>query len=165
MARIYVGTYHKYNSGSIAGQWLDCEDYSDRGEFLQACTELHKDESDPELMFQDWEDIPAGMVSESHVSDELWQWLELDEDDRNILAAYRENCGEGADIDQAREAYQGTYNSDEDFAQQLAEDIGAIDENASWPYTCIDWERAARELMFDYFSVDRDGKTYYFRNI
>jgi antirestriction protein len=165
MARIYVGTYAKYNSGSIAGKWLDCEDYSDKEEFLQACAELHSDESDPELMFQDWEDIPEGMVSESHVDAALWDWLELDEDDRNILAAYRENCGDSADIEQAREAYQGTYSNDEEFAQQLAEDLGSINDNANWPYTCIDWERAARELMFDYFAVDRDGERYYFRNI
>ena len=28
MPRIYVGTYAKYNAGSIAGQWLDLEDYA-----------------------------------------------------------------------------------------------------------------------------------------
>jgi len=42
--RIYVGTYAKYNSGSIAGKWLDLEDYSDKEAFLEACAELHKDE-------------------------------------------------------------------------------------------------------------------------
>jgi len=52
MARIYVGTYAKYNAGSIKGAWLDLEDYSDRDAFLEACRELHKDEQDPEFMFQ-----------------------------------------------------------------------------------------------------------------
>ena len=27
--RIYVGTYAKYNDGSIAGKWLDLNDYED----------------------------------------------------------------------------------------------------------------------------------------
>jgi hypothetical protein len=26
--RIYVGTYAKYNAGSIAGAWLDLDDYA-----------------------------------------------------------------------------------------------------------------------------------------
>jgi DNA repair exonuclease SbcCD ATPase subunit len=54
-------------------------------------------------------------------------------------------------------------NDFEEYAQELAEDIGAIDRNASWPNSCIDWERAARELQMDYTSVDWDGDTYYYR--
>jgi antirestriction protein len=165
MARIYVGTYAKYNSGSIAGAWLDLEDYSDKEEFLAACAELHKDESDPELMFQDHEDIPAGMVSESHIAAEVWDWLELDEDDRELLAAYRDCMSrDDADIDDAREAFQGIHDTERDFAQQLAEDIGAIQENASWPYSCIDWDQATRELMMDYSSTRHNGKLYIFRD-
>jgi|SRR6185369_3316708 len=50
-----------------------------------------------------------------------------------------------------------------EYAQQLAEDIGAIDKAASWPNTCIDWEQAARELQQDYTSVEFDGVTYWIR--
>jgi antirestriction protein len=49
-SRVYVGTYGKYNTGSIKGAWLNLADYADKEAFLTACTELHKDESDPELM-------------------------------------------------------------------------------------------------------------------
>jgi len=51
----------------------------------------------------------------------------------------------------------------EDYAQQLAEDIGAIDKAASWPNTCIDWKQAARELQQDYTQVDFDGVAYWVR--
>lgn len=37
--------------------------------FLAACAELHKDEHDPEFMFQDWEGIPAEMISESYIEE------------------------------------------------------------------------------------------------
>lgn len=50
-----------------------------------------------------------------------------------------------------------------EFAQELAEDIGAIDKAASWPNTCIDWEQAARELQMDYTQVDFDGVAYWIR--
>ena len=51
----------------------------------------------------------------------------------------------------------------EDYAEELAEDIGAINRDASWPNNCIDWERAARELLQDYSSVEFDGVTYWYR--
>lgn len=51
-----------------------------------------------------------------------------------------------------------------DYSQQLAEDIGAVNENALWPNNCIDWEWAARELKMDYTAVDFDGVTYWIRS-
>lgn len=51
----------------------------------------------------------------------------------------------------------------EDYAQELADDIGAVNTDASWPNNCIDWERAARELQMDYTSVEIDGVTYWTR--
>jgi antirestriction protein len=50
-----------------------------------------------------------------------------------------------------------------DYAQELAEDIGALPADAGWPAYCIDWERAARDLQMDYTSVDYDGVTYWVR--
>jgi hypothetical protein len=51
----------------------------------------------------------------------------------------------------------------EDYARQLAEDIGAIPDDAGWPCTCIDWEQAARELAMDYTSVTYQGTDYLVR--
>ena len=51
----------------------------------------------------------------------------------------------------------------EDYARELAEDIGAIDRNAKWPNDHIDWEAAANALKQDYFSVEFDGVEYWIR--
>lgn len=53
----------------------------------------------------------------------------------------------------------------EDYAQGLAEDLGYMsgDNAHSWPFTCIDWEQAARELRMDYTSIDFDGVDYWVR--
>lgn len=56
-----------------------------------------------------------------------------------------------------RDSYFRTY------AEELADDIGAIPRDAAWPLTCIDWEQAARELRYDYSGVDIDGVTYWTR--
>ncbi|EJN4353388.1 antirestriction protein ArdA [Escherichia coli] len=52
---VYVGTWRKYNGGSIAGRWFDLTSFDDERGFFEACRELHQDEADPELMFQDYE--------------------------------------------------------------------------------------------------------------
>lgn len=52
----------------------------------------------------------------------------------------------------------------EEYAEQLADDIGAIDPKAGWPLNHIDWESAARELSHDYSEVDWDGQTYLVRS-
>lgn len=52
----------------------------------------------------------------------------------------------------------------EEYAEQLADDIGAIDRTANWPLNCIDWGKAADQLKADYSSVDFDGTTYWIRS-
>ena len=51
----------------------------------------------------------------------------------------------------------------EDYARELADDIGAVPKDASWPCTCIDWEQAADELKGDYTEVEYQGDTYLVR--
>lgn len=70
MARCYVGTYGKYNGGSLAGGWLDLSDYATYQDFLKACRELHKNESDPEFMIQDWEGLPDGFPASEWIGEE-----------------------------------------------------------------------------------------------
>jgi hypothetical protein len=50
-----------------------------------------------------------------------------------------------------------------EYAQEFAEDIGAIESERRWPAYCIDWDWAARELQQDYTSVEYDGVTYWVR--
>lgn len=76
-------------------------------------------------------------------------------------------AGYGGDEQWEGDWYPATLIRDsyfEDYAQELAEDVcsDAI-RSASWPLTCIDWERAARELQMDHTSTEIDGVTYWYR--
>ena len=51
----------------------------------------------------------------------------------------------------------------EEYAEELADDIGAVPADAGWPNNCIDWEKAARELAMDYSLVTFRGTDYYWR--
>jgi len=75
------------------------------------------------------------------------------------IKGYLDDCGYD-DLEYFEEAYQGEYGSDEEFAQQLCEDLGELSADFP-PYIHIDWEWTAREIMMDY--TETNG--YYFRNI
>jgi antirestriction protein len=166
--KLYVGTYAKYNAGSLKGAWLDLSDYADRDEFLAACARLHSDESDPELMFQDKENLPECYYSESSApADELWEVLhELPEHERLAFEAYAETKGrdDTCTVDDFRDCYAGTAASGADFAQDLAEELGEIPKNLpSW--IMIDWEASwTCNLRHDYYTgTDSQGTLHFFR--
>lgn len=164
--RLYVGTYAKYNNGSIKGAWLDLEDYADRDAFLEACAELHKDEADPEFMFQDFEGFPRSLYNESSVSDELFAWLELDEDDRELLAVYIDNVDSSGDIDNARDAFMGKADTEADWAAQWLEDTGGLEGVPEHLKNYIDYEAYARDARLggDVVFVRHEGELWIFSN-
>ena len=85
-----------------------------------------------------------------------------DADELRILKALADEAsGYAADWRYGETLIRDSYFRD--YAEQLADDIGAIDRNASWPVKCIDWDQAARELQMDYSAVDFDGVTYWIR--
>lgn len=88
-----------------------------------------------------------------------------DEDERAELVILKALAAEGyysaSDWEYGETLIRDSYF--EEYAQELADDIGAINSEATWPNDCIDWERAARELQMDYTSVDFDGVTYWVR--
>ncbi|EHH8019081.1 antirestriction protein ArdA, partial [Escherichia coli] len=124
---VYVGTWHKYNCGSIAGRWFDLTTFDDERDFFAACRALHQDETDPELMFQDYEGFPGNMASECHIN---WAWVEgfRQARDEGCEEAYRlwvEDTGE-TDFDTFRDAWWGEADSEEAFAVEFASDTGLL---------------------------------------
>lgn len=53
-----------------------------------------------------------------------------------------------------------------EYAKELAEDCGTVPRAGkdAWPLYCIDWDRAARELRYDYSAIDFAGVTYLIRS-
>lgn len=168
--QIYVGTYKKYNEGSIFGKWLKLSDYSDFDELQRAMRELHNSEDDPEFMFQDYEADSffesMNLISEHYLSSEIYDVLQKLEDftyDFEVVKSFVECFGLDGDIDEVlakvEENYHGKFDSDEDFAESLLTDTGTIPENLP-SYIYIDWERTARDIMYDYSASNGQ----YFRN-
>lgn len=153
-ARIYVGTYAKYNAGSIEGKWMDMEDYADRDEFYAACAELHSDEEDPELMFQDYENIPGSLISESWLSEKFFAARDALVELHELSEPFQIWCNnshrdlhkdDAADLVTAfEEDYVGQYDSREDYAREVVSEQHELCDFCS---TYFDYEQYALDLF------------------
>lgn len=104
--KLYCGTYEKYNNGSLAGAWLNLDDYADGAAFEAACRRLHKNERDPEFMFQDVETDPGedwqeGLYSESSIP---WDYWKLKAEAAAEKAKARANEPKGAKAEREEQA-------------------------------------------------------------
>jgi len=83
------------------------------------------------------------------------------------LTALLDDCkGNGGDEQWQGDWYPVTLIRDSyfrDYAEELADDIGAINRDALWPCNCIDWDETADQLKQDYTTVEFDGVTYWVR--
>jgi hypothetical protein len=102
----------------------------------------------------------------SWLETEKTDWSEENESDAEELAAllaFREDARRV----NSEWNYGATFIRDSyfaEYAEELADDIGAIDSDARWPLNHIDWDAAADELKQDYSSVDFDGVEYWVRS-
>ena len=144
-SKVYVGTYAKYNAGSIAGAWLNLADYENKDAFFEACRKLHSDEHDPELMFQDWEGLASAAVSECDIEDAAFELANLDEHELEAVEAFIALTGRGLEesIESARDGY-GCYDSPTEWAENELEACGDVPSHL-WGY--IDLESYARDNL------------------
>lgn len=154
--RVYVGTYAKYNNGNLFGKWFNLEDYADEDEFLEACRELHADEEDPELMFQDWEGIPYRYITESNIDEDVWELMDaFDKYDEGAVLAYLENWGKWEEEDFCNN-YRGHYDSWRDMAEELIDDLGELEQIPEHLRYYFDYDKYANDLRLggDFFEHD-----------
>jgi hypothetical protein len=84
------------------------------------------------------------------------------QEELDSLIALQDQCeGYAVDWKYGETLIRDTYF--QDYAKELASDIGAISHDEQWPLNCIDWEEAVDELQQDYTSVEFDGETYWIR--
>ena len=159
--RIYVGTYAKYNDGSIDGKWIDISEYNTYEEFVDACRELHADEEDPEFMVQDYENFPEKWYHEGGLPTEeefnkINDFYLMDDSEKNAYVAYVSHTGNDS-IDDFHEAYQGQFDSAEDFAYHIVDSMGWDSIGQENLDTYFDYEAFGRDLMYDFHIGDPDN--------
>ena len=172
MANITLYELSQYNNGILRPFVIGLDRISSREEYLEAIQEelnsmidMDEDSDGNRPLYEEWivagfYDVPHSYVGEYDLRDDYWEykaareaapWLEED-----VFAA-------GAELDippaSISDAYQGYFQSDEDFAAELAESMGLLDgmpENLRYYF---DYEKFARDLMISDY-MEENG--YYF---
>ena len=173
--RIYCGTYAKYNSGSIHGKWFDLTEYNNIKELYKAFKELHKDDHDPEFMFQDWENIPSGLISESWLNDEIFLYVDLINNNNDInhivFMEYWETIDSQAEFKQVLEWFNDSFiacvDKFQDFADEMADEQINCYKNSQWITNYFDYEKYADHLKWDFEVINckYDNLTYIFNKV
>lgn len=159
--KIYVGTYAKYNDGSLDGKWVDLTAYDTYEDFLAAMHELHSDEDDPEFMVQDFENFPekwyheAGLPTEEEFN-KINDYYMMDDGDKAAYEAFV-NCTGDDDPENFRDAYQGHFDSPTDFAYDIVESLGWDGVGQENIDMYFDYDSFGRDLMYDYHIGDPDN--------
>ena len=166
--RVYVGTYEKYNKGNLKGKFLPIELFEDSNSFYEACKNLHSDESDPELMFQDWEEIPEGLIGESYINPIVFELSKLIKEnfiDISDVIDYIETIGindmkqfttANELIDMYQEAICGSFDSMREFAYEFRDSTSSCDCDCE---NYFDWDSYTRDLE-DSFIISDKGNVY-----
>ncbi len=117
-------------------------------------------------MFQDFEGFPRAFYSESSISDAVFSWLELDESDREVLAAYQDGIDSDGTIEAARDAFMGTADTEESWAESFLDDTGQLSELPEWARNYFDYAAYARDARMggDVCFVRHNGTLYVFHN-
>lgn len=156
--RVYVGTYAKYNNGDLTGAWMILSDFDTYDEFLEACYELHADENDPELMFQDIDGEDFGEYDESDCS-RLFACAKACEnlDNPEAMVAFI-RLGLVNDWDNVRrefdERYFGYFDSYTELGYYLAQEGGILSQIPDNLQNYFDFEAYGRDASYDFHEFD-----------
>ena len=157
---LYCGTYGKYNSGNLSGMWVDLSTFDDYEEFINFCKAIHADEEDPELMYQDYENMPGSLYHES-----------MGEEGFNKIAEYCELCDEYSveavddflewyspeDLDMMHDSYAGVYDSKEDFSREIVSDCYDLEKMMGDLSYYFDYEAFARDMFLSDYHFGSHG--------
>ena len=157
---LYCGTYGKYNSGNLSGIWVNVSTFDDYEDFVNFCLAIHADERDPELMYQDFENMPDSLYHES-----------MGEEGFNKIEEYCELCDDYGvsavddflewyspeDLDMMHDSYAGVYDSEEDFAREIVNDCYDLEKMMGNLSYYFDYEALARDLFISDYHFGSHG--------
>jgi antirestriction protein len=163
--KIYVGTHGQYNSGSLFGKWFDLTDYADLKDFLQDCYEFHRNELDPELMFQDWESIPDFLISECSLHKEAFATGEMGDETAEAFEIYCKQINHwpsnGYELENQLESFQESYRGffggsmkdpELEYVYQYVEETGLPSGVPASLERYFDYEAFAKDLFLEGYS-------------
>ena len=176
---VWIGCLGCYNNGSLFGKWVPGLEAGDIVAAGLASLETVGDYTAPRcvrcfsdefaaLDHENFYGFLRGECStvEAQEAAETLEEIERAGIDLEAAGAWREFTGQAWDQNSFEDTFQGEHDSFQEYAEELARDIyGDQLDAARWPFSCINWEHAARELSYDYHTEDSTrGTVFIFRN-
>jgi antirestriction protein len=168
--RLFVTTYSAYNEGKQFehGDWVEPAFFDSYEDFCDHCEAMYAHEHQPEFMVTDFEEFPREWYSESGLPSEgVWGmlkgWAESDQQEaiEAFLAVTSNNYSDWDELEDAfNEAYAGEHTSDYNFAYDLVEQLGELDNMPEHLQHYFDYDKYARDLLMSDYSCDNG---HYFR--
>lgn len=168
--RVWIGCLACYNAGQLVGDWHDASD----AEEVSADDVHGRASSHDELWCFDIENIP---VRREMSPNEAAEWGrvfdEVDEHLRPALLAWvrsgdyvAKGTGDLPSIPDFEERYAGHWDDFDEYAHQLAEDIGLLTDVPEEVVRYFDWAAWTRDLAFDFTVEDAAGSgVFVFRSL
>ena len=159
--KIYVACLAAYNNGYFHGQWIDA---NRSAEAIQSDIQYMLKQSPipdaEEWAIHDYQGFKGLRLSEYEDIATVAEIAGFVQQYGEAWALFAEHVGiEYATKEAFEEAYQGEWDSEEAFAENLAEETMEIPEHLQY---YIDYEKFARDLFIDdYFSADGEGRKVY----
>ena len=157
---LYCGTYGKYNSGNLGGMWVNVSTFDSYEDFVNFCKAIHADENDPELMYQDFANIPDSLYHESMGEEEFENILKYCDlcDEYNVSAVddFLEWYSP-EDLDMMYDSYVGVYDSEEDFARELVNERYDIENMMGDLAYYFNYEALTRDLFLGDYHFGSHG--------
>jgi len=177
----WVGCLGCYNAGALVGRWVEGTEAGDvtvaslHSENQGGVTEADIIGLDPfasgheELWVMDHQGYGGLLSGECSPAEaariaEAIEAIEADGHPVEAVAAWADHVGEtvtewdGPTRESFEDAWCGEWETEQAYAEELADDLGAVPDDLSWPVSYIDWETATRDLfMSDYWSTAAPG--------
>ncbi len=149
------------------GLWVSLDNVTEWQQVQEKIQAAYPAADVDEILCSDIEGLPKFFYASNCDSFSMTEWAAYQEDraaypdlDEDVITSYFENCGVSP-LSDVEEAYQGEFNSDEDFAEDYIDSTGMLSNMEESLQCYFDTERFARDMMYDYFAVGG----HYFRNI
>lgn len=157
-AALYVSSYDRYNEyGGLSGMWVDMTTFCDLDDFQAFCAAYLGKNAEP--MFCDFENLPPNLYSESWDGDRLgllFEWLELDDDDRETVEEYWKYVDGGCtDFREMKDALAYKGDDFNDFYDELADEMISGNNVPGCITQYFDYAAWRRDCSFGFYEGDR----------
>lgn len=121
-----------------------------------------------EKLITEFLNVPNKFNTPGKLHDELFEWLELEDDQKEYTEKYWDEIDDSASIDSINDAYVGKFSTIEGFAEHYCNESNPslYEDCSNYVYNNIDWRGVwDSELTHSFIEIAHKGEFIIFSNI